>query len=144
MVKPIPHYFRAGYIAGKSGIPATGNPMLFKGWPWHAWRLGQEYGELEAKVNATDNDNNVGWDDHLERASKAPAAQGQVAHANGLYLEDCPYDPGSPDWTQWRRGWSLANNKEWNESVNYRRWAVFGFCALAFIAYEALMWAIHG
>jgi hypothetical protein len=97
MKKPA-DYFSDGYSSNRQGLPETACPLRFKGWPYHCWQLGWQYGELERKVSNGDYANQP-----LDDNDKTPFGQGQVAHMKGVAFADVPYE--GADARAWQLGW---------------------------------------
>lgn len=96
MMKPI-QYFNQGRLAREDGLPATACPLRFKAWPYDAWQLGWQLGDIEANVSNHEAE-------PLVENVKTPFEQGQIAFIKGIAFEDCPYDQGV-DQVAWQAGY---------------------------------------
>lgn len=131
-------YFEQGYLARLNNLPITACPLLFKAWPYNAWRLGWQYSDLKINVR----DGNVEEHD-LERVEKTPFEQGGIAHKNGVAYADCPYGPGE-DRVQWLAGWLAElpppEDKPAEEPTSRLRYVILA----VILMWAFIMWLVFG
>lgn len=98
------NYFADGMDARAAGKPIHSCPLLFKSWPYDAWRLGWHYADVVRQVPS-----HYRHEGDLEENVKTPFEQGICHYYEGRSIYDCPYNPGSPDNIAWTSGWLAAS-----------------------------------
>lgn len=131
MTKTPLQYFMEGFNAADQGLPASACPLLFNAWPRQAWLEGHTFFSEYAMTNHFDTG------EPLERVDITPEEQGYNAHAKGSSIADCPYDPDSQDWRNWRLGWHSADVAHDAQPVKGVLW---GLLVTAVVV--ALVWAL--
>lgn len=98
-------YFSAGYDSAEKGLSRDACPLFYKAWPYYAWQDGFQWFHQSQERIANQSP------EPYPVNEKTPMAQGEIAFAKGIAINDCPYEPLGSYAAQWAIGWRIGEKK---------------------------------